>query len=874
MQRTAFALAVATLLVAAIVVLLIGRGAQVSPGEMAAAAPAPQHEPEPATTSDTSTADAPTTRLAVATDASAADTAMPSTLTVVVLTAEERPVAGAEVTVIDRRQLGSAFAAADTAMHMPDGRRIRAEIAERATTDARGEAAFAIAVAPLMIEATCDDQWGVATVPRLPQDRRVTVTIGPDRDLQVQVVTAEGAPRADVPVLVRRQRTPPPRPTFSSQVTMTEGAAGIATFEHFQRRLQQGTGWHVTFAFPLRDEPAVPVSAATPLSPPQRLVLPPTGGLSISVRDVDGKVPPLDDVEVGVEAATNGAPMSKGPWSSPALNRELGTAMVPWLGLGLDLTVTLRHRRSVLISTELSGPRSPGEIVDCALRLSPDQLVQRQVRGRFVRRDGTPWPACTAEARPLLQPRPSDWPRPQQVQIDDAGRFELTVEHACPPGGSRSYQWKALHPDGSGHVRVSLALDQRIPPTGLDLGDVVLDHGELLVAGTVLGPDDRPIAGARIRVRHRTLVGDREFWPDATTSGTERTGEDGRFFAFVAHGEADPGSSLRIQASCDGFVATADQEVVRGATNVILVLSRAGAVAGSIALGEGQTAADFVLLIRGEVPPAGATQPMSRASSIRHDGTFEVSELAPGSYTLSVRRSGAAARWQRPPPAEVGGLQIVAGETCRDPRIQRIEIAGPERALQITIVDRLSTPLQHASVTVIGAEGAHPVAADSSGICRLPYDTLPVDLEVTAFGHRPRLLRGVTGDQQVALERGITVLLRCGARPTGRDPQYQLAVYLYHTAPGRTRQHTYGATWPWGSRNFDGNGELLVRLPGPGDYECEPFVFTSAGNVGRGAEVEMPQPRRITVLEGTEVQTFELDIPQHLVDAAVARANR
>jgi len=46
-------------------------------------------------------------------------------------------------------------------------------------------------------------------------------------------------------VAVRRETDA--RPAFAWKWTDTEEGTGLATFQHLQRRLEQGSGWHALF---------------------------------------------------------------------------------------------------------------------------------------------------------------------------------------------------------------------------------------------------------------------------------------------------------------------------------------------------------------------------------------------------------------------------------------------------------------------------------------------------------------------------------------------------------------------------------------------------------------------------------------------------
>jgi RNA polymerase sigma-70 factor (ECF subfamily) len=797
-----------------------------------------------------------------------AEPVQPVASTVVVFDADTgRPVPGARVEVVATAALMRALGEAGARLHAPAGRRVRADLAIVATTDDHGAAAMHVPEGALMIEARHDARWGFRAVPSMPDDHRIVLEIGFDRDLRVRVVDQDGQPRADVPVALRRQTEPEPRVRWSGQETVTEPPDGVAVFLHLQRRLQQGPGWHLTFAFPLREPPAVPVDADTPLEPPSELRLPATGGMRLHMRTPGGEVPYLGGIEVQLTAIADGRRLlADGPWANPRLDGKTGEVLVPWLGLDLELQVDLRRAGTVVATTTAMGPRRVGEIVDCDVAW--DRAPVRIARGRFVRNDGRPWPACTAEALARLQPMPTDaagFPDAQQLPVGADGRFALEVQNARPPHGSLGYRFMAPDPDGNGSVMAFVGFDQDVPPEGLDLGDVLLDHGPLLVAGCVVDPGNRPVAGAQLQLHASAPALTQERWRPVFTSGTQRTGDDGRFALFLPRGERDPGDRLGLTARRDGFVAAPARECARGDARLLVVMQPAGGLAGSLVLGDGLAAGDLVVWL-----VEAATPSLGQLVQVGNDGSFALENLPAGMHSLKVYRRGLDNRPERQPAVVVDGLQVLAGAENRDPRIQQLRIDTVHPTVRIQVVDRNSTPLRGALVSVAGLRNAEPAVADEAGVCRVRAERLPVDLEVTAFGYRARHLQGVADDARVVLDDGIAVQLRAGAQSIGRTPHHRLGVHLYDVdAAGVRRDATYGRAYPWQLRYFDASGELAISVPQPGVYECEVFVYVEGDDhVGRAGPVPMPPPR-ITVLERGEPQVFDLGIPQAAVDAAV-----
>ena len=149
-------------------------------------------------------------------------------------------VVGATVSVTDfnaiARELNELGIGSDTIA----GLRLRGERAVAVLTGPDGCARFSAPPEHASVEARSGVNWAFTVVNQVPENHCVTLKLSPDRALLVRVVDSAGAPVGGVPVAVRREVGP--KPTFSFKWTDTETHSGVATFQHFQRRLEQGAG--------------------------------------------------------------------------------------------------------------------------------------------------------------------------------------------------------------------------------------------------------------------------------------------------------------------------------------------------------------------------------------------------------------------------------------------------------------------------------------------------------------------------------------------------------------------------------------------------------------------------------------------------------
>jgi hypothetical protein len=786
-------------------------------------------------------------------------------LTVLVLdAATELPVAGAQVIATEFERAFAALGEAGLGHETPAGRELRRCFAQVAVTGEDGTAEIEARAQRWMVEARAEGRFDFAMLNSLPEDRRVTLRLEPDESVCVRIVDPSGAPLAGVPVALRRRKTY--GPGFDWRLTESEAGSGLARFEHYQRRLRQGPGWHFVFAFPVRGEPAASASHGSCEQAPA-LALPGSGELAVHVRGPDGEAANPDDVRLVLAAFEDEreTPLCDGgPWSRPALDAR-GDARVPWIGLGLRVRIELCRGEDPIAAATFDGPARDGEVVACELRWSADALPPRRfVTGRFVLSDGSAWPAARVTAQALVFPAPQPYPAAHELEVEAGGRFRLEVRDALPRGGSRRLRIAGDHPAGLGSVLAFVPLDFEVPEGGHELGDVLLDHGPLLAEGRVVDELGRPIAGATTYVQARSTAGGEGLWPRWPSSGIATTGADGRFALYLPSGEDPPAGQVRLEAVAPEHSQREQPEFAFGASGLEVVLERAGWVAGSLVLAPEIRSSEIVLVLRG---------PEDVSFQARDSGEFTSRPVLPGSYGFRVLLRSEAYRARHELTFE--GIVVVPGETCRDPRLQGIEVASPSPVLAITVVDRSSAPIAGATAALAGRPYSRLAIAGSDGVCRLPVAALPADVAVTAFGFREQVLAGLASDARVVLDEGLLVRLRAGAPAAETRSPYALFVLLYRVGDdGVARETIYRDAFPVERRRFDGEGELALHLPGPGVYECSLHVSVlRADHVGSGAPVELSPRPRFTVRELDLEQVFELDVPAEAIARAVERAN-
>ena len=770
------------------------------------------------------------------------------------------PVAGAQVSVCDYDSFLESCAQLDPRPNRAARRAMFAAMASRATTDAGGRALLPIRGTRHLIDATHGSGlWGRQLLSQ-PPEAPVEIMVSPERTLRAVVLSSEdGRPVACVPVALLSIALRP-----STARRDTSGIEGIATFTHLQTIRAEQAGWQLCFGFPLRHGPEVPILRGDLPPDPIPLILPATGSLEISIRDEDGRAVGGDRVSVEVTAFMTVERLrelpGEGSTQAPRVDQH-GRASVPFLGLDLPLRITARPRESDSprrpVQVDLDGPGRDDETVTCEVLWRSDDLYPA-VTGRFVRRDGRPWPEAEIDARPSIFPAPGSRVAGQKVRVAGDGRFRLVLTEACPEGGRRVYRLICNAPDELSGIEGRLDLSRTLAPGETDLGDVVLDHGVLLAAGTVVDQDGEPLPGALLGLCQLVQEGDRELWPRYECAGRFDLSPDGSFALHAIPGQELPKSRLRLRVTCAGFPPARDLDVTLGQRDLRVVLARGGALAGSIQLAPGQDASEIVLVLQGD---EAAWVPRAK-----EDGSFEQDGLPEGRIRLVAYPRGEGGR--KVSRVTVEDLWIASGEVNRDPRIQGLSIPCGRHKLTFVVTGELHDPITGAAVEGVGFRN---VLTDDRGVAVLRPAELPVDVRVTAFGYRNVRLTDVREDREVVLTEGLRIRLVTDARPIGRDPAYHLGFFVYHVDErGHRGPPVYGRSLPYDRMYFDARGEALLPMPGSGTYVVEPRVHVgSKDNVGRGGRLPLEPSPRITVLDTEELQTFRIVIPQHVLEATV-----
>ena len=382
-------------------------------------------------------------------------------------------------------------------------------------------------------------------------------------------------------------------------------------------------------------------------------------------------------------------------------------------------------------------PGNPAAAARDAVKTGTAALAGRVVNienGRPLRR------ALVRAASPeVLQGRSVSTDADGRWEIKDlpAGRFTINVQK----GGYVPLSYGQRRPFEQGKP-VDLADGQRVEKL-----EIALPKGSVL-AGRIVDEFGEPVAGARVAaMRHRFMNGQRRLMPIASPGASDTTDDIGQ---YRLHGLA-PGeyylsaslAALALEVSADrtGYAPTyypgtpAIEEAQRVTLavaqdlpeiNFPLAPTRVSKISGTAMTSEGKPMANGMIMLTGANAVGIGGSPLAGAAMTLGDGTFTLSNVAPGQYRLemmaaatveSLRNSGTTAGMSVPEAASM--TLTVAGQDISGVVIA----AAPTSTATGRIVYEGTPPSEQATaaITVAGLPES-PTAISLGGMARVRAD--------------------------------------------------------------------------------------------------------------------------------------------------------
>lgn len=813
----------------------VSRGAPVSPALEPARAP----EILP------SEGEAPAVRALVARPAEAEreSAAAEGWLEVVLLEAgSRRPVAGAEVWFGPRSEQASAPRPLEVEEFQRGAR--------RAESGADGKVRVALEGRSVCVAARSAGLFGtgIFTGGEGGGARR-EVVLHPDWDLEIDVLLASGEPAPDVHVRLERRS--------GSGNSWSEGlrtdARGRARFPHTGHWLEENAqDGRVRVDLALDPELAATLARAEPPRAPVVFRLPPLGSVEVSVLEADrtsvddGTNVVLGIVRPGEERDLSPFRHAERPVITAAT--RAGVAVFEHVQLGGELEArAARSGANIMTKDWFPAPQRPGERVRRTLVLGQDHPV---LVFRALDLQGKPLAGETLEIREWRRQRWMTHHNERTTRTDEHGTFRVDVEGPFREGDRHTMIVTA----NAGQRGASVDLAQEFEPGLNQRGDLVLAPSPLLAAGRVVDGAGNAVAGADVGLEAR--MASREDQADHWNSWQEGQGtKTDAAGAFAVHGFA-LADELRLTPSSEGKRGT-PVEAAPGARGIELVLIETGGVAGALLVDEGIPREEIqVSLVAEDAQDRPGGSWAWGGADVAADGAFHVDGKLPGSYRLKVSLQDDVVL------AEFSDVQVIGGETNRDPRLAAIDLRGKLFAFRLHLVLPEPDPDLSGNLTYRPAGGDGPPRWHwFRGNPALLLSRHPViDATLTVQGYRAVELAGlVSGDREVELRPAILVHLELPAHVTLPASPYYLKAALAGEDGGQI---------DWGASAFDEARRSSCRT-NAGRMKVEWLLERRSGGGASATTLDVEPAQYVEVLD-RDGQVFVLEAPVEALAKALA----
>ncbi|QDU83521.1 hypothetical protein Pla163_06200 [Planctomycetes bacterium Pla163] len=791
-------------------------------------------------------------------EASEAEEGTSDELVVRVITADGGPALAADVYLFEPRaaelertlyEMGAGLAA--EAFLERNGSRER--------TDDEGRVRVASFERAGLVGARAGGAWGSARVNA--GQGEVTIVLEPDVRLLVRVVGSGGEPRVGVPVGLYETR----RGRIRSTRVVETGEDGLAELLNPSDLFQLGRNdseWRASLAVPLFEPPTVLIDPNALPEEPIELVLGPTASLRIELVEANG------DPFSGRGTLTVSAEGSRS--RLPFEMRVDGTAsvVVPHLEPAVPLRIEFqREGSSADYDLDTLAPPVPdieGEVRFVLVPSHPvlvarlvdetgEGLVDQRVLYRLRQATGTPGQndrrgrdrdtgerAVTTDASGVLRvDLPDDW---RNGELTYEGRVRTIAEGV----------------DDSERAAI-FELTGPLLPGDNDVGRVILSPPPTLIAGQVVDELGTPIEDASITLFLQTVDDEgRPRW-NRIEDLEDRTGQDG-FFRIVSW---TPGTPLGVRASSRDHVRGEIVPFAAGAQGLVLELIGAGRIAGSLRVPDGVDARRFTVRAVAGTPRMDdlellARDAVARTSPRRGNGEFELSRIVPGSYTVYVVYADL-------PEVlfALGGVEVEAGATTRDERLDPIDLTGVLRVFDLRFLQPDGDVVQWANVRwqVVGDDAWNQAQMGRDGRLSIVADADIIDVHAITRGVAPTLFSGVSRSGDLTFDPPLDVTVRIDESLVPDPELYQLSVTIEPVGWSGART----------TAQIDARGRGRFASAGPGTYVVR-YSVARKGRRDRGRTFATDPPERVELDPFAGEIVLRPKVPQQALERAVERA--
>jgi len=720
--------------------------------------------------------------------------------------------------------------------------------------DLQGQVQVADPEQGFVIAAAAGDLWGCAAFGALREGAAV-VALSPDLDLRLQVVDAQGAGLAGVPVALRQRRG---SSSYERMQARTEAPDGVAILHHAGHFLRTVQGPEDEFAVRVQAlfDPPLERKLLRGAEPTEliRFVLPPNGSCAVTLVDASG-------------ASVGGAFEARLRFAEPpggqveTLRTRSGTGPVfEHVELGRALLVQVKLEGvAAPLEARGAGPQGAGERVELRPVVGGESAI---LRGRVLDAAGAPVRERELCARVEGgEAHPAAWDE-QRVWTTVDGRFALQIAPRTDLAAGSQLALGALALDGAELAVARLKLPAELAAGSYELGDCVLPDPPLAAAGRVVDEAGNGISGALVaaEIEARDLAAGDGREP-AGRLASALTDETGR---FEIRGEA-AGKQLSLQAGKQGLVGAA-VSVRAPASDLRLVLGSAGTLAGRVLL-EPSLQRTLVLVQVERIAPVASPASATLAGStvLSKDGSFSLSSLVPGTYSLRVIYASNASELAR-----IEDLRVRAGENARDPRLDPLDLRTKLRLLELELVDELERPVAQgrAYSRPSGEADARWAFAESAGTrLLLLSDGRPLDVAVAAEGFFRTRLERLSESRRLTLRRAAQLRLELARGVQLPQPPLCLGVELTPLEADLA-----GGSMESRRAFFGQDGVLTCSIASAGAWSVQIVVEKRGPWAMQSFPAGEALPKTLQVAAESSVQVFTIGVDPAALAAAIESA--
>jgi hypothetical protein len=249
------------------------------------------------------------------------------------------------------------------------------------------------------------------------------------------------------------------------------------------------------------------------------------------------------------------------------------------------------------------------------------------------------------------------------------------------------------------------------------------------------------------------------------------------------------------------------------------------------------------------------------------DGAFRAS-LRPGAASIIVSLARGSSGWPAEELLRIADLELEPSVTCRDERIQAIDLRPLLRVVKVSVRDEAGTPVSIAELRLhtVGAEPDQylELATSGAGTCTLALGRDEVELAVAKKGYATAFTGLLNGDREVVLQRDLSVPISVTGLDGFLDQDLRFSVSATRILRrGQSLLHMLEAESELGA-----GGSTLLRLPQTGRYD-----FSVSVQRGRFARPVFHTPIVIPEASGDRAPTT-IPIPDGAIAAALAAMPR